>query len=99
LPHKRGYSQKARDIGHFRSRYAVVNVAALAGWDSKVEVSPESLLAHKLISKQLDGVKILGGTKPGKTLPAGLSFRDVVFSASAREALVAAGAKLDEPEA
>ncbi len=26
LPHKRGYSQKARDIGHFRSRYAVVNL-------------------------------------------------------------------------
>ena len=26
LPHRRGYSQKARDIGHFRQRYTVVNV-------------------------------------------------------------------------
>ena len=99
LPHRRGYSQKARDIGHFRSRLAVVNVSALAAWDPKVEVNPDTLLQKKIISKQLDGVKILGGSKPGKTLPSGLVFRDVLFSTSAREALAAAGAKLDEPEA
>ena len=40
LPHKRGYSQKARDIGHFRSRYAVVNLHQLSAWDASVEVSP-----------------------------------------------------------
>jgi len=99
LPHQRGYSQKGRDTGHFGTTYAVVNLAVLASWDPKVEVSPENLIAKHVISKELDGVKILGGTKPGKTLPAGLTFRDVVFSATAREALVAAGAKLDEPEA
>ena len=99
LPHRRGYSQKARDIGHFRSRLAVVNVSALAAWDPNVEVNPDTLLQKKVISKQLDGVKILGGSKPGKTLPSGLVFRDVLFSTSAREALAAAGAKLDEPEA
>jgi large subunit ribosomal protein L15 len=92
LPHKRGYSQKARDIGHFRSTFAVVNIAALAGWDASLEVSPQSLMEHKLVTKAPDGVKILGGTKAGKTLPQGLRFRDVVFSASAREALTAAGA-------
>jgi large subunit ribosomal protein L15 len=92
LPHKRGYSQKARDIGHFRSRYAVINVADLAAWDASVEVSPEALVAHKLVTKVLDGIKILGGNKDGKTVPQGLKFRDVVFSASAREALTAAGA-------
>jgi len=98
LPHRRGYSQKARDIGHFRSIYAVVNLAALADWDPKVEVTPESLQEHKLIKRQLDGVKILGGTKAGKTLPSGLSFRDVIFSTSARAALDAAGAKLGDSE-
>ncbi len=41
-------------------------------------------------------MKILGGTKSGKTLPTGLTLRDVVFSTSAREALVAAGAKLED---
>ncbi|MGH7706408.1 MAG: 50S ribosomal protein L15 [Vulcanimicrobiaceae bacterium] len=96
LPHRRGYSQKARDIGHFRSRLAVVNLAALAGWDPSVEVTPESLQARHLISEQLDGVKILGGTKPGKTLPPGLRLRAVLFSATARAALSAAGADLGE---
>ncbi len=99
LPHKRGYSQKARDIGHFRTTYAVVNVEALAKWDVSIEVSPESLMAHKLVSKAPDGIKILGGNKEGVTVPSGLKFRDVVFSASAREALTAAGAHLGEDAA
>ncbi len=92
LPHKRGYSQKARDIGHFRSRYAVINISDLANWDPAVEVSPEALVAVKLVTKVLDGVKILGSNKSGATLPQGLKFRDVVFSETAREALSAAGA-------
>jgi large subunit ribosomal protein L15 len=97
LPHKRGYSQKARDIGHFRARYAVVNLYQLSGWDASVEVSPESLKEKGILSATLDGVKILGGNKAGKTLPQGLKFRDVVFSASALEAIKAAGATLPEP--
>jgi large subunit ribosomal protein L15 len=96
LPHKRGYSQKARDIGHFRARYAVVNLHQLSNWDASVEVSPESLKEKGVLSSTLDGVKILGGSKNGKSLPQGLKFRDVVFSASAREALKAAGATLPE---
>jgi large subunit ribosomal protein L15 len=99
LPHKRGYSQKARDIGHFRTTYAVVNLSALADWDPAVEVSPEALIAKRLLSKAPDGIKVLGGNKGGKTLPSGLRFRDVVFSASAREALTAAGAQLGDDEA
>ncbi len=98
LPHRRGYSQKARDIGHFRTTYAVVNLSALAEWDAAVEVSPQSLIAARLISKAPDGVKVLGGNKGAKTLPSGLRFRDVVFSASAREALAAAGAQLGDDE-
>jgi|GEM_PF-114854 len=99
LPHRRGYSQKARDIGHFRTTFSVVNLSALASWDPKVEVSPQSLVERRVIGKAQDGVKILGGTKPGKTLPAGLVFRDVLFSQSARDALVAAGANLGEETA
>ncbi|HUA10170.1 MAG TPA: 50S ribosomal protein L15 [Candidatus Acidoferrales bacterium] len=96
LPHKRGYSQKARDIGHFRARYAVVNLHQLTGWDPSVEVSPESLKDRGVLSSTLDGVKILGGSKNGKSLPQGLKFRDVVFSASALEALKAAGAAIPD---
>jgi large subunit ribosomal protein L15 len=98
LPHNRGYSQKGRDIGHFGTTYAVVNLGALADWDPAVEVSPQSLVRKRVIGKALDGVKILGGTKPGKTLPQGLVFRDILFSASAREALLAAGATLGEEQ-
>ncbi|HTU71107.1 MAG TPA: 50S ribosomal protein L15 [Candidatus Baltobacteraceae bacterium] len=96
LPHKRGYSQKARDIGHFRARYAVVNLHQLSAWDASVEISPESLRERGILKSTLDGVKILGGSKTGTALPSGLKFRDVVFSASALEALKAAGASFPE---
>jgi large subunit ribosomal protein L15 len=99
LPHKRGYSQKARDIGHFRSRLAVVNLSNLADWDASVEITPETLRKAGLINKELDGVKILGGAKAGKSLPSGLRLRHVLFSGSAREALAAAGAQFGEAEA
>jgi large subunit ribosomal protein L15 len=95
LPHRRGYSQKARDIGHFRTQYTVVNLHDLADWDTSVEVTPQTLKIAKKIKGIGDGVKILGGVKNGKTLPNGLRFRDVLFSNSAREALAAAGAQID----
>ncbi len=95
LPHRRGYSQKARDIGHFRSRLAVVNLAALADWDSSIEITPQTLKVARILSNANNGVKILGGSRAGKTLPNGLRFRDVVFSQSAREALTAAGATFE----
>lgn len=95
LPHRRGYSQKARDIGHFRTQYSVVNLYDLTDWDPAVEVSPQTLKVAKKIKTIGDGVKVLGGSKSGKALPSGLRFRDVLFSQSAREALEAAGASLD----
>lgn len=98
LPHRRGYSQKARDIGHFRSRFAVVNLHQLAQWDASLEVTPDSLLAKGLLGALRDGVKILGGARSGQEIPSGLRFRDVLFSGSAREALVAAGAQIHEDE-
>jgi large subunit ribosomal protein L15 len=92
LPHQRGYSQKGRDTGHFGVRCATINLHRLAEWDPSVEVTPDSLREHGLLKVTRDGVKILGGTVPGKTLPSGLRFRDVLFSASARKALDQAGA-------
>ncbi len=98
LPQRKGVSQKARDIGHFRQTFAVINIGDLTTWDVAIEVSPQSLQAQgKLKRGDLkDGVKVLGGAKNGGTLPTGLKFRDIVFSATAREALTAAGASLGE---
>ena len=98
LPHRRGYSQKARDIGHFRSRLAVVNLHQLANWDASLEVTPENLKSKGVLKSLEDGVKILAGARDGKTLPSGLRFRDVLFSKGAREALVAAGAQIEEAQ-
>jgi len=95
LPHRRGYSQKARDRGHFGTRYAVVNLRRLAQWDPAIEITPESLQEHGLVKALLDGVKILGAGA-GAALPSGLRIRDVLLSQSAREALTAAGAALGE---
>ncbi|HVA33410.1 MAG TPA: 50S ribosomal protein L15 [Candidatus Baltobacteraceae bacterium] len=96
LPHARGYSQKGRDTGHFGTRFAVVNLHQLAQWDPGVEVTPESLKEKGVLKSALDGVKVLGGARTGKALPTGLRFRDIAFSSSAREALTAAGAHIDE---
>jgi large subunit ribosomal protein L15 len=98
LPQQRGISQRARDIGHFGQVFAVINLADLADWDTSVEVSPQSLKAAKKLKDLRDGVKILGGSKSGKSLPTGLKFRDIAFSSTAREALAAAGAKFEETE-
>ena len=95
LPHQRGYSQKGRDTGHFGTHIVVLNLHQLASWDTSVEVSPETLKEKGFLKQTLDGVKILGGSKTGKTLPSGLRFRDILFSASALEALKAAGASFD----
>ena len=101
LPQRRGYSQKSRDIGHFRTEFAVLNVGDLTGWDAAVEVTPQALKAAGVIKDLKDGVKILGGSAKrakGGSLPAGLKFRDVLFSASAREALGAVGADFGDAD-
>src|SRR6516164_11775552 len=49
LPHRRGYSQKARDRGHFGTRIATVNLHRLARWDPAIEVTPESLRERGLL--------------------------------------------------
>jgi large subunit ribosomal protein L15 len=95
LPHRRGYSQKARDRGHFGTRLAVVNLVRLAKWEPAVEITPESLQERGFVKALLDGVKILGGGAD-VSLPSGLRLRDVFLSKSARDALTAAGATIEE---
>ncbi|HTA55209.1 MAG TPA: uL15m family ribosomal protein, partial [Candidatus Acidoferrales bacterium] len=95
LPHRRGYSQKARDRGHFGTRFAVVNLHRLAKWDPALEITPESLRAQGFLKSIRDGVKLLG---TAEALPSGLRLRHILLSKSAREALVAAGASVEEAE-
>ncbi len=87
VPTLRGISSAAHNIGIFRREYAVVNVGSLGEkFEADAEVTPEALLACGLISKVLDGVKILGTGEIDRPL----TVRAHAFSASAREKIEAA---------
>ena len=93
LPQRRGVSQKARSTKIFRTEYAVINLVDLEQWDPAVVITPESLKEAGLVRALRDGIKILGsGDAPKKAL----RFRDVVFSATAKSKLEAAGAVFEE---
>jgi large subunit ribosomal protein L15 len=92
LPQRRGVSQKARSQASFRVEYTVINLADLASWEKGAEITPESLLEAGLVSKLKDGVKVLGAGDA----PAGLRFRGVRFSATAKSKLEAAGAAFED---
>jgi large subunit ribosomal protein L15 len=93
LPQRRGVSQKSRSTKIFRTEYEVVNLVDLAEWDQSVVITPESLRKAGLVGSARDGVKILGtGNAPAKQL----RFRDVAFSAAAKDKLTAAGAVFEE---
>jgi large subunit ribosomal protein L15 len=64
-----------------------INVAALECLQDGIEVTPEVLLEAGIISKVVDGVKILGGGELTKKL----NVKVEAFSASAKEKIEAAG--------
>ncbi|MFB6767783.1 50S ribosomal protein L15 [Bacillus altitudinis] len=70
-----------------RKDYAVINLDRLNSFDEGTEVTPELLLETGAISKLKAGVKILGNGKLEKKL----SVKANKFSASAKEAIEAAG--------
>lgn len=74
----------------FRVAYAVVNLDTLAGFEGD-EASPESLAAAGLVRKGAL-VKVLGRGE----LSRALTVRAHAFSASARQAIEAAGGRVEE---
>ena len=60
LPKVRGQSNKAMNIGIFRTRMAIVNVGQLEQWEDGATITPEDLLARGLVDEVEDGVKVLG---------------------------------------
>jgi len=99
LPQRRGVSQKARDIGHFRTFLTVVDVNVLLDWPVDVVITPQTLREAGIVKQVRDGVKLLGRLIEGERLPQGLRCEDILFSASARETLAAAGAHLPDAAA
>ncbi|WP_027726449.1 50S ribosomal protein L15 [Tuberibacillus calidus] len=78
---KRGFKNPTR------KEYAIVNVETLNRFAEGTEVTPELLLAERVIRKLNDGVKILGNGK----LERKLTVKAHKFSDSAKQAIESAG--------
>ena len=83
---KRGFNNK------FATNYAIVNVSALNAFEDGAVVDLEALLAKKIVRKSLDGLKVLGNGELTKKL----TVKAAVFSATAKEKIVAAGGQAEE---
>jgi large subunit ribosomal protein L15 len=87
LPHMRGKSNRAMNIGMFRKEFAMVNLSQLERFDADTEVTPELLQQVGLVKQVRDGVKILGGGEVTKPLKVAVH----AVSESARQKIEAAG--------
>lgn len=83
---KRGFNNSV-----FSTRYAEVNIEDLNRFPAGTEVTPELLIASRVIRKQLDGIKILGNGE----LTVALTVKAHRFTQSAAEKIAAAGGKAE----
>jgi len=84
---KRGFNNP------FGKEYSIVNLEVIEKkFNDGEEVSVETLKAKKIIKKVKDGVKILGNGEITKKL----TFKGLLFSASAKEKILKAGGVIDE---
>ena len=75
----------------FRTEYAEVNLERLEAFEDGAVVDAAALLEKRIIRKELDGVKILGGGELTKKL----TVKAAKFSASAKEKIEAVGGKAE----
>ena len=82
---KRGFTNK------WRVEYATVNVERLNIFEDGAVVDAKALLEARIIRKELDGVKVLGGGELTKKL----TVKAAKFTASAKEKIEAVGGKAE----
>lgn len=87
IPHLRGKTNRAMNIGIFRKTLAIVNVSQLDRFDAETEVTPELLKEVGLVKQMRDGVKVLGNGE----LSRALTVKVHAVSKSAQEKIEAAG--------
>ena len=75
----------------FSKEFVCINLDRLNIFENGTEITPEVLLEKRVISKVLDGVKILGNG----TLEKSLTVKGCKFSKSAKEKIEAAGGKVE----
>ncbi|SHE46912.1 50S ribosomal protein L15 [Clostridium fallax] len=82
---KRGFTNP------FTKNFVTINVDRLNIFENGTEVTPELLLERRVVSKLMDGVKILGNGNIEKNL----TVRGCKFSKTAIEKIEAAGGKVE----
>ena len=75
----------------FGTEYAEVNVERLEAFEDGAVVDAKALLEARIIRKELDGLKVLGGGELTKKL----TVKAAKFSASAKEKIEAVGGKAE----
>ena len=75
----------------FGTEYAEVNVERLEAFEDGAVVDAAALLEKKIIRKELDGIKVLGGGELTKKL----TVQAAKFSGSAKEKIEAVGGKAE----
>ena len=83
----RGISKAGYPHGRFRKEYAVVTLGQLEKLEANTEVTPQLLLARRVVRKLGAGLRVLAGGKLTKPLRVKASH----FSVSARQQLEALG--------
>ncbi|WP_290032982.1 50S ribosomal protein L15 [Ligilactobacillus cholophilus] len=74
-----------------RVEYAVVNIEKLNQFEDGTEVTPALLVESGIVKNEKDGIKILGNGELNKKL----TVKANKFSASAKEAIEAAGGQIE----
>ena len=75
----------------FSKEFVCINLDRLNIFENGTEITPEVLLERRVVSKVLDGVKILGNG----TIEKSLTVKGCKFSKSAKEKIEAAGGKVE----
>ena len=75
----------------FAKEIVSINVDRLNVFENGTEVTPELLLERRVVSKVMDGIKILGNG----TLEKSITLKGCKFSKQAAEKIVAAGVKVE----
>ena len=84
---KRGFKNKK-----FKTVYSNVNVEALNVFEDGAVVDLDALMEKRIVRKENDGLKVLGGGELTKKL----TVKAVKFSAAAKEKIEAAGGSVEE---
>ena len=84
---KRGFTNKK-----FKTVYSNVNVEALNVFEDGAGVDLDALMEKRIVRKENDGLKVLGGGELTKKL----TVKAVKFSAAAKEKIEAAGGSVEE---